>query len=179
MGPLGWQETLVIFVLILVLFGPKELPKVGKNIAKAIGEFRRTSSELKDTWHREMANLERETEDIKKESESLAQTTSSYMNDDAGSSTSYNYDSSYDYGAYGTPENYDSSSPATTESSSPVSASAIQDADSPGTAPMADAANAPESQVAEGTIPAGTNVDVPADGAPAAPPVAPESAASR
>ncbi|MBI5281387.1 MAG: twin-arginine translocase TatA/TatE family subunit, partial [Candidatus Solibacter usitatus] len=50
--------------MILVLFGPKELPKVGKTLAKAIGEFRRASGELKDTWHREMANLERETEDI-------------------------------------------------------------------------------------------------------------------
>ena len=59
MGPLGWQETVVIFVLALLLFGPKKLPELGKNLAKALGEFRRASNELKDTWNREMTAIER------------------------------------------------------------------------------------------------------------------------
>lgn len=123
MGPLGWQETLVIFVLVLLLFGPKKLPEVGKNIAKAINEFRRHSNDLKDTWHREMANLERETQDIKKEAESLTQVTSDYTSD-----SSYNYDSSYDYGAHGYPDSYDSSTTSTT--SKPANSSACRSAPS-------------------------------------------------
>lgn len=160
MGPLGWQETLVIFVLVLLLFGPKKLPEVGKNIAKAIGEFRRASSELKDTWHREMANLEKETSDIKKEAESLTQVTSEYSSD----SSSYNYDSSYDYGAYGYPDSYDSST--TTTDSSTVGDSATQDADSAGEAAgAADAAPIPVA--AEGAVPTSTG-DAPGEAPPAA-----------
>src|SRR3954468_4809393 len=61
MGPLGPQEMVAIFLLALLLFGPKELPKLGKTIGKAMTEFRRAQTELKSTFNREMQNLERET----------------------------------------------------------------------------------------------------------------------
>jgi len=121
MGPLGWQETVFIFVLALLIFGPKKLPELGKNVAKALGEFRRASNELKDTWNREMAAVEKETEPIRQEAESLRQTTAEYAE------STYNYDSSYDYGSYSYPDSYDSE---TTTESSAVSASATQGADS-------------------------------------------------
>ena len=41
MGPVGVQEIIVIFLVALVLFGPKKLPELGKTIGKAITEFRR------------------------------------------------------------------------------------------------------------------------------------------
>ncbi len=147
MGPLGWQETLVIFVLVLLLFGPKKLPEVGRNIAKAIGEFRRASNELRDTWQREMANLERETAEIKKEADSLAQVTSDY---NYSSNYDYNYDSSYDYGSYGYPESYDS--PSTTDAN-PVSDSATQDADKAGPAAATDASGSVETAQDAGAAP--------------------------
>jgi sec-independent protein translocase protein TatA len=93
MGPLGTGELVLIFFLALLLFGPKELPKLGKTIGKAMTEFRRAQTELKSTFDREMRNLERES-GIKE----LAQTTFD--------SNSYNYDHSsydssyYDNGAY-------------------------------------------------------------------------------
>lgn len=61
MGTLGGQEMLVIVVLALLLFGPKELPKIAKTIGKAMTEFRRAQNDLKTTFNREMQNLERET----------------------------------------------------------------------------------------------------------------------
>jgi len=61
MGPLGTQELVFIFILALLLFGPKKLPELGKTIGKAMTEFRRAQSELKSTFDREMKNLERET----------------------------------------------------------------------------------------------------------------------
>ena len=61
MGPIGVQELVVIFLVALVLFGPKKLPELGRTIAKAVTEFRRAQTELKATFDREMANLERET----------------------------------------------------------------------------------------------------------------------
>ena len=50
-----------IFILALLMFGPKELPKLGKTIGRAMTEFRKAQAELKTTFDREMKNLERET----------------------------------------------------------------------------------------------------------------------
>ena len=89
MGPLGMQEMVFIFVLALLIFGPKKLPELGKTLGKAMTEFRRASQELKTTFDREMSNLERETESTTKE-------LNSYNYD------TYNYESSsYDSSAYG------------------------------------------------------------------------------
>ena len=65
MGPIGMQEMVVIFLVALVLFGPKKLPELGKTLAKAITEFRRAQSDLKATFEREMQALEKETESLK------------------------------------------------------------------------------------------------------------------
>ena len=64
MGTLGVQEIAVIFILALVLFGPKKLPELGRTIGKAITEFRRASNDLKATFEREMQTLERESQSI-------------------------------------------------------------------------------------------------------------------
>ena len=61
MGPLGAQELVFIFILALMLFGPKKLPELGRTIGKAMTEFRRAKSELQSTFDREMQNIERET----------------------------------------------------------------------------------------------------------------------
>jgi TatA/E family protein of Tat protein translocase len=65
MGTLGVQEMVVIFLVALVLFGPKKLPELGRTIGKALTEFRRASSDLKSTFEREMQTLERENQSIK------------------------------------------------------------------------------------------------------------------
>jgi sec-independent protein translocase protein TatA len=63
-GTLGVQEMIVIFVIALVLFGPKKLPELGRTIGKAITEFRRASNDLKASFEREMQTLERESQSI-------------------------------------------------------------------------------------------------------------------
>src|SRR5215813_2928952 len=133
MGPLGWPETVFIFLLALILFGPKKLPELGRTVGKALTEFRRASSELKATFDREMKNLEQETESIKQAANQYQSETYSY---------DYSNDSSYE-GAYG----YDSSSgheyhDSSAATPSTVSASAPQDAESH--------AGAPEGTVAHG-----------------------------
>jgi sec-independent protein translocase protein TatA len=109
-GPLGVQETVFIFVLALLIFGPKKLPELGRTFGKAMTEFRRASSELKATFDREMHAIERET-NLKEVSQEIRNET-------------YTYDSYYDSGAYGS-EPYDYSA----QDSSTVSASATQGAD--------------------------------------------------
>ncbi|HVF60026.1 MAG TPA: twin-arginine translocase TatA/TatE family subunit [Thermoanaerobaculia bacterium] len=55
MGPLGVPEMLFILVLILLIFGPKRLPEVGKMVGKGLGEFRRASNELKRSIQTELS----------------------------------------------------------------------------------------------------------------------------
>ena len=57
----GGPEMVAIVLLALLLFGPKELPKIARTIGKAMTEFRRAQNDLKTTFNREMENLERET----------------------------------------------------------------------------------------------------------------------
>jgi sec-independent protein translocase protein TatA len=61
MGSLGMQEIIVIFVLALIIFGPRKLPEIGKSIGKGLSEFRRASNELRQTWEEEV-RLEKEKE---------------------------------------------------------------------------------------------------------------------
>src|ERR1700733_14887269 len=93
MGPVGVQEMMVIFLVALVLFGPKKLPELGKTIGKAITEFRRAQSELKATFETHMRELE-------KESDSIKEITRSYTNEITNHYTGYD-SSYYDSGAYG------------------------------------------------------------------------------
>ena len=113
MGPLGFPETVFIFVLALLVFGPKKLPELGRTIGKAMTEFRRASSELKATFDREMTQIERE-------NESLKDVTREY----AFEEHSYNHDSYYDNGDYHS-GSYDYNAADNTS----VSASAPQGAD--------------------------------------------------
>jgi TatA/E family protein of Tat protein translocase len=53
-GSLGFQEVLVLFVLALLIFGPRKLPELGRSLGKAIGEFRRSSNELRSSLEEEI-----------------------------------------------------------------------------------------------------------------------------
>jgi len=72
MFTLGVPEMAVIFILALVLFGPKKLPELGRTIGKAMTEFRRASNDLKATFEREMQTLERENLSIKESTGKIA-----------------------------------------------------------------------------------------------------------
>ncbi len=54
-GSLGVPEMMMIFVVALLLFGPRQMPQIGKSIGKALGEFRRASNEFKRTIEDEVA----------------------------------------------------------------------------------------------------------------------------
>jgi sec-independent protein translocase protein TatA len=57
MGPIGWPETVFIFFLALILFGPKKLPELGRTVGKALADFQRAKGELKDAFDRETKQL--------------------------------------------------------------------------------------------------------------------------
>lgn len=47
-GPLGWSELLIIFFIILIIFGPRKLPEVAEALGKSIQKFKRASREVQD-----------------------------------------------------------------------------------------------------------------------------------
>jgi len=65
-------DSIFIFVLALVLFGPKKLPEIGRQVGKLLAEFRRASNEFKFQIQEEIRNME-EDERRKKLAEARAQ----------------------------------------------------------------------------------------------------------
>lgn len=54
MGPIGVPELMIIFVVALIVFGPKKLPELGRSLGKGMAEFRRASNELRNTLEQEV-----------------------------------------------------------------------------------------------------------------------------
>ena len=53
-GSIGMPELIVIFVIALVVFGPRRLPEIGRSLGKAIAEFKRATNELQRTLEEEV-----------------------------------------------------------------------------------------------------------------------------
>jgi sec-independent protein translocase protein TatB len=58
MKHMSFSETIFLFVLALIIFGPKKLPEIARQIGKALNEFRRASNEFKAQIEHEITNLE-------------------------------------------------------------------------------------------------------------------------
>ncbi|MFI5178308.1 MAG: Sec-independent protein translocase protein TatB [Vicinamibacterales bacterium] len=54
MGPIGVPELLIIFVVALIVFGPRKLPELGRSLGKSIAEFKRASNDLRSTLEEEI-----------------------------------------------------------------------------------------------------------------------------
>lgn len=53
-GTLGGPELFLIFVVALIVFGPRKLPEIGKSLGKMMGEFRRASNDFRSTIESEV-----------------------------------------------------------------------------------------------------------------------------
>jgi sec-independent protein translocase protein TatB len=60
MNCMGFSETIFLFFLALVIFGPKKLPEIARQVGKALNEFRRASNEFKAQIESEISQLEME-----------------------------------------------------------------------------------------------------------------------
>lgn len=54
-GSIGVPELILIFIVALLLFGPRKLPDIGRSLGKAMGEFRRASNDLRRSLEEEVA----------------------------------------------------------------------------------------------------------------------------
>lgn len=57
---IGMPELIVIFVIALIVFGPKKLPELGKTLGKGLAEFRKASNDLRSTIEEEVRAIESE-----------------------------------------------------------------------------------------------------------------------
>jgi sec-independent protein translocase protein TatB len=120
---LGFSEMVFIFLIALIIFGPRKLPEIGRQVGKALAEFKRASNEFKSQLETEMRQIEIE-EALRKEKESLAQAINPFSETVASGSLSL-------------PEATPATTPAVSEASEPPRFQP------PAENPLAEAANAP------------------------------------
>ena len=65
LGPIGTPEMIIIFVVVLLLFGAKKLPELARGMGKSLGEFKRA----KDEFEHEITRSENEVTSKPKSSE--------------------------------------------------------------------------------------------------------------
>jgi len=61
-GGLGTQEMVVIFLILLLLFGAKKLPQLARGMGKSVGEFRKAREEFEDEIRKGTEEADKEDE---------------------------------------------------------------------------------------------------------------------
>ncbi len=73
MGQLGFSEMLVIFIVALLVFGPKKLPELGKSLGKGIREFKKATEELKSSWEDQVKDISTPLNEVKRDINNMGQ----------------------------------------------------------------------------------------------------------
>jgi TatA/E family protein of Tat protein translocase len=66
-GPIGMPELILIFLVALLVFGPRKLPELGRSLGKGIAEFKRASDDLKRTIEDEIEQGKRQVSAVQDE----------------------------------------------------------------------------------------------------------------
>src|SRR5437867_8367253 len=54
LGSIGMPELIIMFVIALIIFGPRKLPELGRSLGKSLAEFKRASNDLRNTLEEEI-----------------------------------------------------------------------------------------------------------------------------
>ena len=60
LGSIGMPELVLIFIVALIVFGPKKLPEIGKSLGKGLAEFKKASDDFKHSIQKEVDGLKEE-----------------------------------------------------------------------------------------------------------------------
>ena len=63
MWNLGFQEVVIIFIIALVIFGPRKLPDLGKSLGKSLAEFKRGVQRVEANLGRRSSGRDRRVEE--------------------------------------------------------------------------------------------------------------------
>jgi|SRR5580658_9569720 sec-independent protein translocase protein TatB len=132
-----FADSIVIFLLALILFGPKKLPEIGRQIGKLLVEFRRASNEFKAQIDEELRTMEQQDRQKKlEEAAALPAPESSTQPNILPPSTGTVVSASHPYGAV-TPPELPEAQLASTEAANPESPETPAPAGDAFTAPAA------------------------------------------
>jgi len=67
-GSIGMPELILIFVVALLVFGPKKLPELGKSLGRGLAEFKKASEDLKKTIEDEIEQGKHEPDTVRSRS---------------------------------------------------------------------------------------------------------------
>ena len=67
---LGVAEVLIILVVAFLLFGPKQLPEMGRQVGKAVKGFKETAEDLRKTVDPEITMIQQEIKMVQQDLES-------------------------------------------------------------------------------------------------------------
>lgn len=72
---LSIPHMLVVFVIVLVVFGPQKLPELARSLGKLMAEFRKASADFRGAFEQEMKDMERQVREVerKKAADAAAQ----------------------------------------------------------------------------------------------------------
>ena len=68
---LSIPHMIVVFVIVLVVFGPQKLPELARGLGKLMAEFRKASTDFKSAFEEEMRDLERQARDVERKKQAL------------------------------------------------------------------------------------------------------------
>lgn len=63
---LSVPHMIVVFVIVLVVFGPQKLPELARSLGKLMAEFRKASSDFRGAFEEEMRDLERQAREVER-----------------------------------------------------------------------------------------------------------------
>jgi len=68
---LSVPHMIVVFVIVLVVFGPQKLPELARGLGKLMAEFRKASTDFKSAFEEEMRDLERQAREVERKKQAL------------------------------------------------------------------------------------------------------------
>ena len=86
-GSIGMPELLIIFVIALIIFGPRKLPELGRSLGRSLGEFKRASNELRNTLEDEIRLEEQRDAQAARAKTEAAPRPTAVSTEDTGSAT--------------------------------------------------------------------------------------------